>query len=486
MRRPTEGRAVSGAHDTPAAPRAGGARDPRPEALVPATPATSATPATPATSATSAAPVTAFAEISEPPWGLPTSADRLGGAPTAEGPVVKGRAGEDLASEAPASDGAASEAPASEAPASDGAVSRGHRPRIARRGPADPVKPLMRSHRELCERAVDALEIAAGLEAHGLTDRTAARYRHRDVFSLAEELYARVPGSAGEPGARRAPGPGPDTGARAGWTLLALLPGAACLATAGVLRATEGLLGGGARCAVTALGALLVLLALRSCLRRGPLHAPQGSGRSALYGCWLLAYAVYGEELLAQVISGGPDGPWDGTPAPVLGLALAVAPAAWCVHLFSVHAHRKLAGSRALEEFGAGARPLLLGAVALFLCALVPLLLLADLGYGGGGTPVAVTALGVLFLLARLLCAHGFPEAATTGLAAACAVEAAAPALILAGRLPGLDLLARPVNALVTWGGTGAVPALACGAAALGLLVHAAFALSRASAHARA
>ncbi|NEE17804.1 hypothetical protein G3M58_66500, partial [Streptomyces sp. SID7499] len=56
----------------------------------------------------------------------------------------------------------------------------------ARRGPADPVKSLLHHHRDLCERAVDPLEIAAGLEAHGLTDRTAARYRHRDVFALAE------------------------------------------------------------------------------------------------------------------------------------------------------------------------------------------------------------------------------------------------------------------------------------------------------------
>ncbi|MCQ9130965.1 hypothetical protein KMS84_09125, partial [Streptomyces sp. IBSBF 2807] len=62
-----------------------------------------------------------------------------------------------------------------------------------RRGAGDPVKALMHRHRELCERAVDPLEIAAGLEAHGVTDRTAARFRHRDVFSLAEEMYARVP-----------------------------------------------------------------------------------------------------------------------------------------------------------------------------------------------------------------------------------------------------------------------------------------------------
>ncbi|NEB65660.1 hypothetical protein G3I39_01030, partial [Streptomyces fulvissimus] len=51
----------------------------------------------------------------------------------------------------------------------------------------------MHHHRDLCERAVSPLEIAAGLEAHGLTDRTAARYRHRHVFALAEELYARTP-----------------------------------------------------------------------------------------------------------------------------------------------------------------------------------------------------------------------------------------------------------------------------------------------------
>lgn len=353
-----------------------------------------------------------------------------------------------------------------------------------RRGPADPVKSLLHHHRDLCERAVSPLEIAAGLEARGVTDRTAARYRHRDVFALAEELYARIPPRPDEP-APTAPPPAPDTTARAAWTLLALLPGAACLATAGLLRATEGVLGGGARAAVTVTGGLLVCLALRLCLSRGPLRAPEGAGRAALYGCWLLSFAVYGEELIAQVVSGGPDGPWEATPAPLLGLAAAVAPAAWCAHLFTVRAHRKLTRSRALEEFGAGVRPLFLAAVALFLCALLPLLFLADLGFGGNGTPVAAAALGVLFFVARLLAAHGRPEPGTAALAAACAVEAAAPALALAGRLPGLEPLARPVHALVAAGGTGAVPALACGATAAGLLLHACAVLSRASVHTR-
>ncbi|MGW3658457.1 hypothetical protein ACWD6R_23410 [Streptomyces sp. NPDC005151] len=355
----------------------------------------------------------------------------------------------------------------------------------SRRGPVDPVKTLMHRHRDLCERAVDPLEIAAGLEAHGVTDRTAARYRHRDVFSLAEELYARVPAVTGEPARAVPSAPVRDIETRAVWSLLALLPGAACTATAVVLKLTEGALGGGARLIVSLVGALVAFLGLGLCLRSGPLRAPEGrsSAAATLYACWLLGYVLYGQALLDQVLSGGPEGPWALTPAPLLGLALAVAPAAWCAHLFSVHAHRRLTGSRALEEFAAGVRPLLFGTVALFLCVLSGLLRLAELGYGGGGTLVAAAELGVLLLLARLLTVHGFPEPATTGLAAACAVEAAAPALILAGRLPGLHVLARPVDAVIEAGGTGAVPAIACGAAALGLLIHATVALSRASAH---
>lgn len=262
----------------------------------------------------------------------------------------------------PAAPAAAPErpAPAPERPAEIAARTPARRPSAGgRRGPADPVTSLLRHHRDLCERAVDPLEIAAGLEAHGLTDRTVARYRHRDVFALAEELYARMPPRAHRPapGGPSAAPPGPDTGDRAAWTLLALLPGAVCLATAGALRATEGVLDDGARSLVTVLGALLACLALRACLGRGPLRAPGGAGRAGLYGCWLLSYAVYGEGLLDQVMTGGPDGPWNGTPAPLLGLAAAVAPAAWCTHLFTVRAHRKLAGSRAWRSSARACAP---------------------------------------------------------------------------------------------------------------------------------
>ncbi|MGW1190676.1 hypothetical protein [Streptomyces sp. NPDC002559] len=368
------------------------------------------------------------------------------------------------------------------APEIAGAVAA-RRPGTARRGTADPVKSLMHRHRQLCERAVDPLEIAAGLEAHGVTDRVAARYRHRDVFSLAEELFARMPGAVTEP----ATGPGAperDARTRAAWSLRALLPGAVCAATVGVLDLTEGTLGGGARLAVALAGALLALTGLALALRDGPLRAGGRSPVTArLYGCWLLGYVLYGEPLLDQVLSGGPEGPWEITPAPLLGLALSLAPAAWSAHLFSVHARRKLHGSRALEEFAAGVRPLLFGAVALHLCALIGLLHLARLGYGSGGAFAGAAALGVLLLLARLLTGHGYPGPATAALATACAVEALAPALILAGRLPGLHFLARPVDLLVVAGGTGAVPAVACGASALGLLITATVVLSRASAH---
>ncbi|MFJ6885641.1 hypothetical protein ACIQRC_12550 [Streptomyces californicus] len=307
-------------------------------------------------------------------------------------------------------------------------------PATVRRGPAGPVTALPPHHRDPRERAVDP--------------------------------------SGGDP----------DTAARAAWTLLALLPGAACLATAGALRITEGVLGDGARALVTVVGALLACLALRACLAHGPLRAPGGTGRAGLYACWLLSYAVYGEGLLDQVMTGGPDGWWGGDPAPLLGLAVAVAPAAGCAHLFTLRAHRERAGSRTPEEFGAGVRPLLLAA-ALFLGALLPLLHLADRALGGGGTGFAAVALGLLFFLARLLAAHGLPEPGAVALAAACAVEAAAPALALSARLPGLEPVAQPVNALVSVGGTGAVGALACGTAALGLLLYAPSALSRALAH---
>ncbi|MEU3608288.1 hypothetical protein AB0E83_23000 [Streptomyces sp. NPDC035033] len=338
----------------------------------------------------------------------------------------------------------------------------------ARRG-GDPVKVLMHRHRELCARAVDPLEIAAGLEARGFTDRTAARYRHRDVFSLAEELYARVPRAHLEPAPVEE-----DPGPRAPWALAALAPGAAAALLVPALLHLDG----AARLAAGTAGALGLAGALVLAVRRGPLHAPAAAPAARLWTLWLLAYAVAGDGLLAQVLAGGPDGGWALDPAPLLGLALAVAPAAWCAHLFADRARRRIATGRGLADFAAGTRAWLLAAVLLHLAALTALL-------APTGPTAGALALGTLLLLARLLAVHGHPGTASAALAAACAAEALGLASVLAARLPlpGFDALAVPVRTAVAAWGTGALPALACGAAALGLLAHATGALARASAH---
>ncbi|MER6613773.1 hypothetical protein [Streptomyces xantholiticus] len=355
--------------------------------------------------------------------------------------------------------------------------------RVARRGPVDPVKALMHRHRELCERAVDPLEIAAGLEAHGVTDRTAARFRHRDVFALAEEMYARVPRATEHTPVPVRPARAADSRAgRTGpapWIPRALLPGAVCVLAVAGTEAVEGTL----RLLVGVAGAVGVAVTVALCLRRGPLRAKGRTVHSVrMWTPCLLAFAVCGQGLVQEVAGGGPEAAWPMDPAPLVGLALAVAPAACCAHLFSVLARRRLERCRALDEFAAGARPLLFAVLLLHLGALIVLLALTGLVLPGGSI-VPTAALGTLLFLARLLIVHGFPEPAATALAAACAVEAAAPALLLAGRLPGLGVLARPVEAVVGAWGVAAVPALACGAAAAGLLAHAAAALSRASAH---
>ncbi|MFF7367826.1 hypothetical protein [Streptomyces tricolor] len=398
------------------------------------------------------------------------------------------------------------------------------------------MKTLLHRYRELCERAVDPLEIAAGLEAHGLTDRAAARFRHRDVFSLAEELYARVPRTT-EPRPRPEHLPAPRV--RAGWVLLTLLPGALGAATVAGLRLTHG----HPRLLVALGGLLAVALATRAALRQGPLAGPPGTrawgtalatrawrteagrrawrteaGRRAwrteagtraphiaigtrarrtaigtrAWTLWLLGYALAGDGLLHAVLAGGPDtlptgapdGPWPLATAPVVALLSGCAPAAWSAHLLAVGARRRLTGSRGLEDFTAAVKPLLLGVFALFLGTLAALLALCGtVLHAPAALPQALT-LGALLLLARLLTVHRHRRAPVLALGAAAATEAAALALPLAGRLPGCAVLATPVDTLVGAGGEAAVPALACGTAALALLWHAGRTLTRASAHA--
>ncbi|MDQ0833277.1 hypothetical protein QF032_005121 [Streptomyces achromogenes] len=375
------------------------------------------------------------------------------------------------------------------APADEVAAAGGPGPTAPRRGGVDPVKALMRRHRELCERAVDPLEIAAGLEAHGVTDRTAARFRHRDVFSLAEEMYARVPRDGDAP-LLAAPTAAPRP--RLDWALLTLLPGILCATTVTGVRLTHGR----TSLLVAAAGLLAVVLAVHAALRRGPLSphrgAHPGPHRTEAWTCWLLAYAALGDSLLSAAVGGGPDGlpdgtadgPWPVAAAPLLALTLACAPAAWCAHLLATRARRRLGTSRGLDEFAASVQPLLLAVLALFLGALTALTAVSAAVLGEPAGYGHTLTLGGLLFLARLLMVHGVTHAPAVVLGAAGAAEALAPAAVFAGRLPGCDFLAVPVNDLATAWGPAGVPFLVCGSAALALLVHAARTLTRASAHA--
>ncbi|MFE2042956.1 hypothetical protein ACFXAZ_18930 [Streptomyces sp. NPDC059477] len=361
---------------------------------------------------------------------------------------------------------------------------------VPRRGAADPVKALMHRHRELCEQAVDPLEIAAGLEAHGVTDRTAGRFLHRDVFSLAEEMYARVPrDSEARP---RAEAPVPAK-VRAGWVIRTLLPGALCAATLAGLRFTDGQ----SRLLVAAAGVLAVGLGLRAALTRGPLgtHRERSgpSWSTGTWTCWLLMYAVLGDGLLRAAIHGGPDtlpdgaaaASWPLATAPLPALALACAPAAWTTHLFTAAARRRLTASRGLAEFAGSVRPLLLGTFALYVGALVALAAGSARVLDEPAALLQTLTLGALLLLARLLHLHGFTHAPAMVLAVAASAEALALATVFAARLPGCDFLSLPVETLVDIWGPGSIPTLICGMATLTLLAHASRTLTRASSHAR-
>jgi hypothetical protein len=71
---------------------------------------------------------------------------------------------------------------------------------VARPGGGDPVEALVERVRPSAGRAVDALQVAASLEAGGLTDRAArVQYGYPDVFDLAEEVHRRVGPAAGPP-----------------------------------------------------------------------------------------------------------------------------------------------------------------------------------------------------------------------------------------------------------------------------------------------
>ncbi|UED84320.1 hypothetical protein [Streptomyces profundus] len=342
--------------------------------------------------------------------------------------------------------------------------------------PADPVRALLREHDELCAQAVDPLEIAAGLEARGVDEATVARCRHRDVFSLAEELHARAPWSrppASRPVARR---PG------AAALLLPLLPGALTAAGLALLARLPAEAAPGRTALALATGALTLLVVLALLARRSP------PGLVGLLALPPVAYALAGDGLLDELLPGRQQetGP---AAAVALLLALAVAPVVWCRDGFGRRAG-PLLERRRLREFRAGVRALLARTTLLLVAGLLLALAVvrcAPASLTGGAQPgvtaLACLALGLLLGLAALLVGYGQRRVAAGGLALACGAEALALALVSASWVPGLGSLADPVARLVEAGGPAAVPLLSCLAGCCWLLARAAVVLPRASVH---
>jgi hypothetical protein len=317
--------------------------------------------------------------------------------------------------------------------------------------PADPVRGLMHRHEELCARAVDPLEIAAALEAQGMTDRIAGRFRHRDVFSLAEEMFVRVP-RAEEPASRTALEPLERAPRR--WIVLHALPGLLCAAaTLAASTLAPGVV-------VTAVAVPLIAVAVIAALRCGPLRA---DGDAWLWLCGLSGFVLYGRAAETPAVTAPT------AVALALAFTFAIGPAAWCARRFGVRARARLAAGRGLNDFAADVRPLLAGVLSLFALALAALLCGTFALEGLDLRPSALAgpaALGMLLFTARLLAVHGFPATAVGWTGAACALEALA--LVTPVPVPAPTLMA------VT-----AVPALACAAHAFRLL-------SRACGHAPA
>jgi hypothetical protein len=255
----------------------------------------------------------------------------------------------------------------------------------ARRAGADPVDELAQRMGAACAGAVHAEEIAALLESEGLTDeQITGRYRHPDLFALAETLYARVPRAFPEPepgpdpwrtgltrcvlrgltfalpglayvlGARWADGPdGPFgvTAAVAGWAVAALFSWgwnqglahrAGLLLLAGRRRdAARCLLSGGA---VGAAGATAAALALTGVARPAP---PLFAAGQALYMAAATTVLVLGGErlllyVLAPLTPAAASGA-AGLPSPALasGLTATVLAALWA----AAHTARRPGGT---------------------------------------------------------------------------------------------------------------------------------------------
>ncbi|MBM9507676.1 hypothetical protein [Actinacidiphila acididurans] len=320
-------------------------------------------------------------------------------------------------------------------------------PALRRQAAGDPVRQMMRAHGELLAGAVDEWEIAAGLEARGVTDGDARRLRQPDVFGLAAELLARAPRTV----ARLDGGPNRTERAllprRTG--LRHALPGAAA-AVFPALRSP--VLGAGL--------AVFVAVTAWAALRKGPLAVPRGGGAPWAYA--LLAYALYGPQAVTALSGRGPFDPAAQVPS-FAALTLGLVPAACWAHWLAVRSRAQLAPSHSLADYADAVRPRLAVALAGHAAALAALLALLT----PGGPLAGPAALGLLLFAARLLSGHGEPLPALAALRGAALAETCTLAVAPLGLpLPGT-----------------APEALACGAAFLFLLPPTFRALSRPAPH---
>ncbi|MFF4339891.1 hypothetical protein ACFY00_08130 [Kitasatospora sp. NPDC001540] len=300
--------------------------------------------------------------------------------------------------------------------------------------PADPVRELLDSNRDLCEQAVDPLEIAAALEDSGLAADGATRYRHADVFGLAEELYARVP--------RRPPTrePLPPAEPLRTLPLAALRTAAAHLLPLLPAAALGGLPG----------GALAVLLGAGAGAAVGRRGGREARGEAVDGDDWgaeppepaparrAVPWAALGQGagtglLLALLAAAAPGA----ARAAALGAATAGWAAAW-LRRFG----RRQGGAATLGEYRSRLR------FALPLAVLAQLAALAGLGWAvAGDTPAtgwaALLVLGALPLLAATVRDAGRPTAAAVAV-----LTAAVGAALLTLPGPAHWLGASPAGAL--------------------------------------
>ena len=244
---------------------------------------------------------------------------------------------------------------------------------------ADPVHALRERHLACCEGAVHPLEIAAQLEASGIGPGTAGRYRHSDVFSLAEELYARVPR---RPAALRVAAPVNPWRRRA---LPAALAAALYLLPCLALWLAGRTLGPGRGAwpdpgVVAGVGVLFVLAAAAT------------AGRDCAAAARLCC--AVGLAALLTLALAGPRA----DPVPAAALACAMGAAEWCARWYRHIGWGHLDTAHSRAEFAERMRPVLPVAIGLYLTALsaatFAALALARRRGSGGGVAEAVAGLG--------------------------------------------------------------------------------------------